>query len=199
MDEREHFCQVISRFFIIEKNHAEISQMLKGFDPDLLSLMRRFPQEGIKELVYTPKHIKASDITTNWIYEFSPSTSPKRKEENNIAFQWQQFLDELEDGQSRDVSYQPIGCPDDEIKTVKITIEDVLQFLTGSRFIPALGFGKKGTVSFPLTTDNTSGTCATTSTCFLWLKIPISDKYTSDRFADSFSQDIVQSPGFGRL
>ncbi|XP_066935847.1 uncharacterized protein [Clytia hemisphaerica] len=199
MDEREHFCRLISRFFIVERNHAEISQLLKGVHPDLLSLMRRFPEEGIKELVYTAKHIKASDITSNWIYDFSAPTSLKRKDENNIAFQWQQFLDELEDGQSRNVSYHPIGSPDDEIKTVKITIEDVLQFLTGSRFIPALGFGKKGTVSFPLTTDKTSGTSATTSTCFLWLKIPVSEKYTTDRFADSFSEDIVQSPGFGRL
>eukprot|EP00111_Clytia_hemisphaerica_P012326 TCONS_00036197-protein len=49
MDEREHFCRLISRFFIVERNHAEISQLLKGVHPDLLSLMRRFPEEGIKE------------------------------------------------------------------------------------------------------------------------------------------------------
>uniref|UniRef100_A0A7M5XN72 HECT domain-containing protein n=1 Tax=Clytia hemisphaerica TaxID=252671 RepID=A0A7M5XN72_9CNID len=83
MDEREHFCRLISRFFIVERNHAEISQLLKGVHPDLLSLMRRFPEEGIKELVYTAKHIKASDITSNWIYDFSAPTSLKRKDENN--------------------------------------------------------------------------------------------------------------------
>lgn len=201
LNEREHLFQEVARFFILERNHAEISQMLEGFHPELLSLIRRFPEEGMKELIYTPKHIKAVDIINNWQYEFSPSTSPLRKSESNIAFQWEQLLDELEAGQSRNVTYYPVvegKTGDAESKIVTITIEDVLQFLTGSRFIPALGFSKKGTVKFLPTTGKTSGSSATTSTCFLWLNIPVSENYYQ-KTATSFCEDIVQSPGFDRL
>ena len=51
LDDREHLFQKIARYFIIDKQQQEINQMLDGFHPDLMSLMKRFPDDAIKELL----------------------------------------------------------------------------------------------------------------------------------------------------
>lgn len=197
LDEVDELVFKLSKYFVLEKQHKEIDQLAKGMQCfGLLETMRAFPKEALKELIYIPNHLKAMDISSIYEIKFSDSTSPWRKLENDVAFQWLQFLEELEVGQSESI---PLESIDGTASKAKVTLEDVLQFLTGSRFLPSIGFGRKGKVQFVEVENKASGIRATVSTCFLWLKIPLSKRYTGDNFAKNFASDMFESPGFGRL
>lgn len=79
-----------------------------------------------------------------------------------------------------------------------ISLEDILQFLTGSRYVPLGGFGKEGEILF-LPCEITSGQRITVKTCFLMVRIPLSNRYAKDLFGKHVIEDNKDSPRFRRL
>jgi len=87
----------LCNYFVLERQHKEISQLCKGLESfGVLSLLKKFPNDAIKEFINIPKSITAEIISTLFPCKYSDATSPTRKLEEDVSFQWQQLLDELE-------------------------------------------------------------------------------------------------------
>lgn len=80
--------------------------------------------------------------------------------------------------------------------TLTLGLDDVLQFLSGSRFFPT--WGMKGEIDF--LHEVQQGHRMKANTCAVSLSIPVNERYTSDDsniVAENFGDDIFESPGYG--
>ena len=84
---------------------------------------------------------------------------------------------------------------DGGLRKVKVKMEDVLQFLTGSKFIGSLK-EIKGEISF--CQSGSSGKRLRVNTCGARIIFPLTSHYVeSELFSSSFVEDIHSAPGFG--
>lgn len=77
---------------------------------------------------------------------------------------------------------------------IRVTLEDVLMFSTGTNRIPPLGFDMGPTLTF-LHADKEHRKFPEANTCGLILRLPIHSSYES--FNEYMISGIAQSPHFG--
>lgn len=77
--------------------------------------------------------------------------------------------------------------------TVTLTTNDILQWLTGSQLIPAMGLQQKVNVSF-----DSSRVLPRVSTCGPYVKFPVNGLQHARKSVALFARWIVESPGFGQ-
>ena len=78
-------------------------------------------------------------------------------------------------------------------------LQDVLHFLTGSRYLQPTGFKRNGEIIYEPCDDKSIGCHIVASTCFLTLCISLTEQYMTDDFADYVIEDIRLSSWFGRI
>ncbi|XP_065096826.1 G2/M phase-specific E3 ubiquitin-protein ligase-like [Paramisgurnus dabryanus] len=108
----------------------------------------------------------------------------RRVEEERAVGQWRDWLIDLEGGDA--------VLPWNEI--IKITLEDVLMFSTGTNRIPPHGFDELPTLGF-LHADKERRQFPEANTCGLILRLPIHSSY--EKFNEYMISGVVQSPHFG--
>ena len=85
----------------------------------------------------------------------------------------------------------------EEIHTSKVKLAHVLQFVTGSDRIPAIGFDTSLTIMFDHDEPYRN---LTVNTCSCTLNFPVSDSLTNyESFKNEFTECMFSSPGFGKV
>ena len=107
-------------------------------------------------------------------------------------------LDKIESGKRKlwDVIDVPTEDDPQEVtnQDIKISLEDVLFFLTGSRYLLAKGL-RKGEVTF----SHDSCRRVHVNACALGIVFPFNERYTGPNFSENFCEDVLSSPGFGKV
>lgn len=93
--------------------------------------------------------------------------------EQNIVFNFNQYLEDVEQGK---VVSQLQGMP------VTITLNQILEFVTGAHDVPAIGFSPHPTIEFLHDLDSTRKMSA--STCANVLRIPVTGMCDQSKFAE---------------
>ena len=117
----------------------------------------------------------------------------KRKIEQDI-YNWINILDEVESGILKKFIQTDITSAVEKERNVKIKLEDVLFFLTGSKFLSSNI--SSGTILFNYRTEE--GRRIKIGTSLYSIESPVSRPYCGDNFSRNFAEDIIQSPGFGQ-
>ena len=92
----------------------------------------------MQQFVYDPKAL-SPDVNLYEI-EFSQEGTEERMKEEDVLYQWANFLDEASCSQSPETKMCSI---DEDSKLHKIiSLEDILKFLTGSKYVPATSYKK---------------------------------------------------------
>ena len=108
--------------------------------------------------------------------------------EQNIIFNFNQYLEDVEQGK---VISQLQGMP------VTITLNQILEFVTGAYDVPAIGFSPHPTIEFLHDEDSTRKMSA--NTCANVLKLPVKGLCDEVKFAEEFTFCMLNSPGFGLI
>ena len=82
-------------------------------------------------------------------------------------------------------------------KEVTLDFEDLLVFLTRSRYLPIVGT-ITGKLNFKRQNIK-EGERVTVSTCAYGLLFPVTQRYTGEHFTENIVDDILNSPGFGKV
>ena len=81
-----------------------------------------------------------------------------------------------------------------------MSIEDIVMFFTGSKFITA-SMKNVGTINFLHCEEgekNFDGTRITVNTCRLSKTFPVNKRHSNFDFIDHLVEDVHTSPGFGK-
>ena len=148
-DDKDYFINKVATHWVVVKPMMEIEQFKKGFNS--FNVLESFQNhaEGIREFVYDPLNIYNNLIKNMFEIEYSSQTSEQRTSEESIIFNWNNFLDEVHERHVEEVKVAQENergyfCLEQHRK---ITLEDVLMFLSGSKYPPLVGF-KKGKILF---------------------------------------------------
>ena len=158
--------------------------------------MKQHPVEAFRELTYI--EVNVEDVRKPFQPIFSVNGSSKRQKEELIIFNFNQFLKKCMQGAVSRTVVNLDGILDEqpsEEETVKIlSLNDVYQFITGSRYPPPGGI--QGGVEFQH--DPLPGARCKVNTCANFICFPVNDRYTSEDsgvFVSNFADDIFEGPG----
>ena len=186
----------VCRFFILTRQLEEIQQLCTGLNSNgILDTLKKHPLEAMKEFIYDPNTLTPDLIRDLYEIEYSQEGTDERTKEQDIVYQWENFLDEINCEQNPDVTFFPI---EEENKIIKMSLEEVLKFLTGSKYIPMKSYKKNiGKIAFRH--ENPEGRRISTSTCMFSMIIPVNERYIGGQFSMSITKDIIESPGYGKV
>ena len=124
--------------------------------------------------------------------------SNQREREETIMYNFSQFLKKCNRGcvQKTVLDIDALENGIESEITLTMGLDNVLQFLSGSRFFPA--WGMKGEVDF--LHEVQQGQRMKANTCGVVLSIPVNERYTNDDsniVAVNFGDDIFDSRGYG--
>ena len=120
--------------------------------------------------------LSAEDVDSIFDPVFSPAGSNKFAIEQSIIFNFNQYLEDVENG-------KVVGQLED--REVKISLNDILQFATGAQNVPAVGFSLHPTIVFQH--DLVISRKISTNTCANILKFAVSGLEDRKRFSAEFT------------
>ena len=163
---------------------AEISQFFDGMNEigEFGNLVRANESVFSSFLSSKQKNLNLEDFKTTYNVRYSESGSNDKTKEDSTMYCFQLFLQDLED-------------EDGEVD--ELTLEDLLIFISGSDYIPPLGFEHAIEILFHDFKGNTKRR-PWASTCALTLNLPrgIEDP---DYFKSFMKQSLVEGHGFGQV
>ncbi len=98
----------ISKYWILTRQLEETQQFVNGLSGNgLLDALMKHTDESKSELVYDISHLKATDIQEMFLVEYTKEPSEdQRKAEEDVVYNWCNFLDELEQDMAQTVTRQ---------------------------------------------------------------------------------------------
>ena len=134
LSEKDSIIQHICQHYIINRCRDEIESFTTGLQfAGVLDVCKLFPEDAAKELCYNEKPVSAAEVKSLFTPIFSTESSKRRTKEEDLIFNWHNFLDKVE--------RRKVLCPKlflDEVDKL-FTLEDIMQFGTGSRGVPVIG------------------------------------------------------------
>eukprot|EP00794_Sanderia_malayensis_P013372 gene13372-14746_t len=203
IQERDMIVQKICKHNIITKQLEEIQQFMSGLKIfGVLNALNKYKEEATKELTYYSNLLTAEKIRSLFEIKYTEGASPEEKmNEEDIFYNFANLLDELENVElskqnSWDVIVIPTEDDPEEVtkRNVKVTLEDVLLFLSGSRYLPTKGL-RNGEITF----SRDSLLRIHVNTCGLQIMFPLNERYIGSNFSENFCEDVLSSPGFGKV
>ena len=180
----------------------EIYSFKKGLASfGVLELLSKYASDGIKHLMHV--EVSVEDVKSCFVPCFSSPGFELHERETEIVYNWHSFLRSVSRGKLKCnvITFpQPsiTGTDDDDFKHDNselryLTLSDVLQFGSGSRF-PNFSGKLKFDHDSASTEKRISG-----NTCALSITIPMNKRYTcnSNEFAQKLTEDIFEAHGFG--
>ena len=163
----------------------------------MLTILQKFPTEALIEMTDSKESEISPEVLDNlFVPDLSSTGSNKRAAEEDILYNWSNFLVRVHNGKVSQTSISLDGDTFTE-KEVTLHLKDVLMFMTGSYHLTVLGFGNKPMIDF----DHKAqvGSRVRANTCGPVLTFPVSPRYSSslNTFCENLGEDIVGSPGFG--
>ena len=203
--EREELIKDIAQHCCISVCNEELVEIRKGLEAiGLLEVLEQHYDESKHEFL-VPAMQKAGDIMSLFkeIRYFKgaagdTAAEKKREQEEDIVYNLTNFLESLQHDGAMDL---PLILLDEdgmeEQTTMKITIEEVCRFLTGSKFVTTSMVGQ-GSITFDH--DGRIG-AVEAHTCNVRLTFPVTERYygSQDVFISSFTEDMRSGPGFGMV
>ena len=198
-DDLVRFC---SKHIVISSVAEEIFSFRRGLSAfGVLHELCNFFQAGLTELVY--QDVNTDDVKACFKPCFSPVGTNEHAKETEIVYKWQQFLKKTKGGK---LVSNVLACPDwndpdeamctDDSPVVKaLSLGDILQFGSGSRFPNfkgSLAFDHQCTDAYKRITGNT---------CARIICIPVNERYTkcnTEVFASNCMEDIFEDYGLGQ-
>ena len=187
--------QDIAQHFCLSLCNEEIQEVRRGLDLlGLLRVLEEHYEESKLEFLLSSKD-SASNITSLYT-NIEYSKGMEKEAEEDIYYNFTNFLEKLEHEGSMHLMKIELNEDGSETETTKeISLQEVAQFCTGSRFITHEMKGK-GTISF----DNARkyGTVVV-NTCSIGLTFPVIERYSAspEVFIESFTEDMRTGSGFG--
>ena len=184
----EHYC--------LSKCLAEIEDLANGMNIfEVFSILKE--HKHFPELLHGNPSL-ASDVLGIYDNIHYSELKDVEEEEADIYYNFSNFVEALEHD---NVKIPEVIEIDEDVLFKKekiICLSDLVQFLTGSKFVLP-NMTKQGSIYFKR--DACFGERITCSTCLLKLTFPINKRYSgsSESFNKLFIEDIVCSPGFGRM
>ncbi|XP_068738220.1 G2/M phase-specific E3 ubiquitin-protein ligase-like [Montipora capricornis] len=134
------------------------------------------------------------DITVEYIRQlfepsFSETGSNARLVEEDLIYNWEEYLKEMEN------EGKVLGSE------TEVNLKDLFVFLTGSDRIPPMGFTRKGKIAFDHRDNSQELRFPSVSTCQPILQLPMCDDLTQDydSFEEKMNLAVLGSVGFGNL
>ena len=196
LDNKNDIIEKVTRYFVITRQLEEINQFSKGLkELNVLQNLKLFKDETIKEFIVS----SANKLTSKMLQEIFKEVKyskceEKRKIEQTIIYDLINVLDEVESRVVKEFIQTDITSGLEKERNVKIKLEDVLFFLTGSKFLSSNI--SSGTILFNYRTEE--GRRIKIGTSLYSIESPVSRPYCGDNFSRNFAEDIIQSPGFGQ-
>ena len=129
--------------------------------------------------------------------KYSDANDPNRIKEEDIFLNFITFIESIEEKKIETEFYDPLSK---SVVLKQLGQQDILQFLTGSRFLPYLKDDIDITCQFkhvPFDEFEKYGPSCQVSTCERTIKFPVIKKYIEESsFSGAFIDDIANSPGF---
>lgn len=184
--DKEDFTRCIALHYAILVSLSELNQYIDGLKTcGMLDLIKEDPDNF--RCLFEVHHAKltAEDVDSIFDPVFSPAGINKFAIEQSIIFNFNQYLEDVENGKV--VSQL-------EDREVTVTLSDILQFATGARNVPAIGFSPRPTIVFQHNLDMQRK--INTNTCANTLKFPVSGLDDGKKFSEEFTFCLLNSPGF---
>lgn len=181
----------------------EIYSFKKGLASfGVLEFLSKYPSDGIKHLMHV--EVSVEDVKSCFVPCFSTPGFQLHERETEIVYNWHSFLRSVSRGKLKcNVIPFPQPCIPSTDETVDfkhdnlelrfLTLSDVLQFGSGSRFPNFAG-------KLQFDHDSVSAEKRISgNTCAFSITIPVNKRYTcnSNEFAQKLMEDIFEAYGFG--
>lgn len=193
--DKDELVKIVAHHFAISSKIEELQQFIKGLSSfGVLDIIRKYPEESKKFFLFENK-LFAEAIKSLLFPQYDESDNDC---EEDIMFNFKNFIDEIGLDRVKSISAFSFENVEDgvinknEKKTFKITLEDILKFLTGSRFIST-------SLAIKVKFDRNAIGRVRVSICQNEITFPVLSRYTGDNFSDNLTEDIVNSPGFGNV
>lgn len=194
---KEELVKSVVKHIMISSVAEEVFSFAEGLALfGVLDLLKQYPESAVYELIGCKT--TAEEMLNVFVPSFSPKGSSKREREETIMFNFNQFLKKCARGLVTktviDMEALEEGVESEIAQTLEVS--DVLQFTSGSRFLPAGGM--KGEIIFLHAVH--WGERVKANTCAITLSIPVTERYASEDpniFMVNFRDDIFDAPGYG--
>lgn len=188
LKDKDELCKSVALHHVLLSSITEANQYIEGSKAcNMLGVIRDNP-EHFKKTFEKQKDLTADFVDEMFDPDFSPKDSNKYSVEQNIAFNFAQYLEDVEQGNVKTIV---------EDKEITVSLKHVFQFVTGADDIPAIGFRSRPTIKFsPNTVPNRK---LSANTCANILTIPVAGMQEYSKFSEEFTFCIMNSPGFGVL
>lgn len=196
VEEKDKLFHAIALHYTLLSSLSELNQFIEGLNVHgLLDRLRQHPQQAKKLFLYSENLLSAEKLDTLFAPAFSPKGSNKRVTEESVSLNFTRYLDDVEAGEVRCTI---VDFNTDEESEIQVTLPSVLQFITGSSTVPALGFvDKPPSIMFQ---HDVSGRKLSANTCANTLHLPVNNTYLNyDNFKAEFTSCMAESPGFGNV
>ncbi|XP_077057358.1 G2/M phase-specific E3 ubiquitin-protein ligase-like [Siphateles boraxobius] len=174
LTERNSLIQSAAEFFVNGRLRAALDQFSEGLQTlGLLEEMQKYPALFYDMFVNEQRPLQAKDLCSLFYVNFSPQGSNRRRaKENQTICYWRDWLIDVEEGE-----------------TDGVTLEMIMEFVTGASTVPPLGFPHRPEIEF-LHQDRKIFPEA--NTCLIILRLPIHTEY--EMFKTYMTEGIMQSP-----
>lgn len=189
LSDKDEFFRCIALHHVILMCLSELDQFIDGLNNCNVLQLIRSNAEAFRKVFEFSDCLTAELLDEIFVPVYSPPGSSAFVKEQAIMFNFNQLLEDIE---------QCKVTVDVEGQNVKFTLSDILQFVTGSNDIPAIGFIPQPTILF-LHGENAKQKLSA-NTCSNTLKLVITDdlcKYNN--FQEDVLFCIMNSPGFGNV
>lgn len=200
LEDKNDLLNACIKHIVIYSVAEEIYSFRKGLASfGLVELLCKFPCDGIKKLMHV--EVSVEDVKSCFVPCFSTPGFELHEKETEIVYNWHSFLRSVSKGKLK-CYVQPFTettspCVSDVTQNNSelrvLTLSDVLQFGSGSRFPNFSGKLKFDHGGESIEKRISANTCA------LSITIPVNKRYTCDsnEFAIKFMEDIFDNYGFG--
>ena len=214
MDDKETMCESIAYHNCISVCLEEIKAVRQGLSMlSVLDILEAHKDDGIKELAFSEPKISAQDFLKVFSHihycklEGSSIDIDKMKEsEEDIIYNLTNCLDAIQARECQAIEVIDIDTDEHttEVVTKKTTLQDLLRFGTGAKYITPSLYGKGNIEFMHLSGEQVkshSGMRLKANTCSVTLTFPVNERYTcsSSLFMKNIVDDIHSSPGFGNV
>ena len=201
--DKKLFIQEVCEHFCISTCLEEIQDVVKGMDiyglgtvfidhPEVDHEFNVCEQSKAIDLIEIYGNVSYTNVVEN------DCESKKFKDlEIDVYYNFTNFIESLEEEEYKS---EVIEIDEDVVSTKNkcISINDVVRFLTGSKYVLPSMKGQ-GVVKFYHPNDAEYGQRVTVRTCTYEIIFPITKRYygSSNDFVVNFCEDILSAPGFG--
>ena len=197
----QDFVETICTYKVLDVNHKEIEQIRLGLQlNNVLPIMSKFKEDALLELCFSKK-LSVSEIKKHFTIFYSSEPAMKVKEED-IIYNFISFLENIESEGGKDVDFlrDPYSKDQCQLVVKKIQLEDILQYITGSRYMTKHIRSDSMTIKFRSIADVDDKKIRKgfmINTCEMSILFPLTKKFLGeDRFEESFLEYMTSSSGF---